>query len=77
MLSILNMEEKEMFRKKLKLLNDCKIPFLVMIVKHKRDIDGKFNVFNELPTKKLDDSPKTSVISILFQSKSTADVPLD
>ena len=68
---------EKILREKLKLLNDCKIPFLAMIVKHKRDIDGKFNVFNELPAEKLDVSPKTSVISILFQSKSTADVPLD
>ena len=43
---------EKILRKKLKLLNDCKIPFLAMIVKHKRDIDGKFNVFNELPAEK-------------------------
>lgn len=58
-----------MLCKKLKLLNDCKIPFLVMIVKHKRDIDGKFNVFNELPAEKLDVSPKTSGSAISLQRK--------
>lgn len=40
-----------------------------MIVKHKRDIDGKFNVFNELPAGKMDVSPKASGSAISLQRK--------